>query len=61
MKNDVAATGIINTEWLSRYHHHMNHQEESIVRRYVATPSGVFRSFPGTVIEKTSDPTKTDW
>lgn len=61
VKNDVAATGRINTEWLRRYHHHMNHQEESIVRRYVATPSGVFRSFPGTVIEKTSDPTKTDW
>nr|XP_022322709.1 LOW QUALITY PROTEIN: VWFA and cache domain-containing protein 1-like [Crassostrea virginica] len=61
VKSDVAATGRINTEWLRRYHHRLNHQEESIVRRYVATPSGVFRSFPGTVIDKTSDPTKTDW
>ncbi|XP_061168196.1 VWFA and cache domain-containing protein 1-like [Saccostrea echinata] len=61
VKNDVAATGRINTEWLRRYHHRLTHQEDSIVRRYVATPSGVFRTFPGAVIDKTSDPTKTDW
>ena len=29
--------------------------------RYVSTPNGVFRIYPGTLLDKTFDPTKRNW
>ncbi|KAK3089856.1 hypothetical protein FSP39_007106 [Pinctada imbricata] len=59
VRNDVAATGRINTEWLRRYHTSV--MKENIVRRFIATPSGVLRSFPGALLDKAFDPTKRKW
>ncbi|CAG5123241.1 unnamed protein product, partial [Candidula unifasciata] len=59
VRNDVAATGRISEEWLRR--HKASDFNDYIVRRYVATPSGVLRTFPGTLLDKMYDPTKREW
>ncbi|XP_060082073.1 VWFA and cache domain-containing protein 1-like [Ylistrum balloti] len=59
VRDDVTATGRINAEWLRRsYTSNLN---DYIIRRYIATRSGVFRMLPGTLMEKTFDPTKRSW
>lgn len=32
-----------------------------IVRRYIATPSGVLRIYPGSLMDKAFDPTRRQW
>ncbi|XP_046344826.2 VWFA and cache domain-containing protein 1-like [Haliotis rufescens] len=59
VRNDVAASSRINSEWIRRYS--TSRLKDYIIRRYVATPSGVFRMFPGTLLDKTFDPTKRSW
>lgn len=32
-----------------------------IVRRYIATPNGVLRIYPGSLMDKAFDPTRRQW
>lgn len=59
IRTDVAATSMINSDWLQQ--NLRSSLSEYIVRRYVATPSGVFRMFPGTLLSKNYDPTRRHW
>lgn len=59
IRNDVAATARINDEWVRRFH--TSQLNDYIIRRYVATPSGSFRVYPGTLMDKAYDPTKRAW
>ncbi|KAK3767134.1 hypothetical protein RRG08_018006 [Elysia crispata] len=59
VRNDVAATGRISEEWLRRFK--TSDLNDYIIRRYVGTPSGVLRTFPGTLLDKMYDPTKRQW
>ncbi|XP_055956054.1 VWFA and cache domain-containing protein 1 [Patella vulgata] len=59
VRNDVAASTRINDEWMRRYQ--ASSLKDYIIRRYVATPSGVSRMYPGTQLGKTFDPTKRSW
>ncbi|GAB1599475.1 VWFA and cache domain-containing protein 1-like isoform X3 [Argonauta hians] len=59
IRNDVAATARINDEWVRRFH--TSQLNDYIIRRYVATPGGSFRVYPGTLMDKTYDPTKRPW
>ncbi|KAL3869969.1 hypothetical protein ACJMK2_042589 [Sinanodonta woodiana] len=59
VRNDVAATFRITSDWSRRFR--AGHLNDYIVRRYVATPSGVFRMFPGTMLDKTYDPLERPW
>ncbi|XP_012946227.1 VWFA and cache domain-containing protein 1 isoform X2 [Aplysia californica] len=59
VRNDVAATSRINDEWQRRFQ--ASDLNDYIVRRYVSTPSGVLRTFPGTLLDKMFDPTKREW
>ncbi|XP_013403576.1 VWFA and cache domain-containing protein 1-like [Lingula anatina] len=59
VRDDVAAVSRINSQWLQQFK--KSKLNDYIVRRYVATPSGVFRLFPGGLIEKKFDPTKRPW
>ncbi|KAK0046626.1 VWFA and cache domain-containing protein 1 isoform X1 [Biomphalaria pfeifferi] len=59
VRNDVAATGRITEEWLKR--HKASNLNDYIIRRYVGTPIGVLRTFPGTLLDKMFDPTKREW
>ncbi|CAL1540838.1 unnamed protein product [Lymnaea stagnalis] len=59
VRNDVSATGRISDEWLRRYK--ASDLNDYIIRRYVSTPSGVLRTFPGTLLDKMFDPSKREW
>ena len=59
VRNDVAATSRISDKWLVRFRD--SHLNDYIVRRYISTPSGVLRTFPGTLLDKMFDPTKREW
>lgn len=59
IRMDVMATSVINSEWLRQSIR--SSLSEHIVRRYVATPNGVFRVFPGTLLNKKYDPTRRQW
>lgn len=59
VRNDVAATAGINKVWMRRYQ--VSELNDYIIRRFVATPSGVFRTFPGILFDKTYDPIKQPW
>ena len=59
VRNDVAATAGINNVWMRRYQ--VSELNDYIVRRFIATPSGVFRTFPGILFDKTYDPIKQPW
>ncbi|KAH9496303.1 VWFA and cache domain-containing protein 1 [Bulinus truncatus] len=59
VRNDVAATGRITEEWQRRFK--ASNLNDYIIRRYVGTPSGVLRTFPGTLLDKMFDPTKREW
>ncbi|ESO86641.1 hypothetical protein LOTGIDRAFT_128750, partial [Lottia gigantea] len=59
VRNDVAASTRINEEWIRRYK--ASTLKDYIIRRYVATPSGVSRMYPGTQLGKSFDPTKRSW
>lgn len=57
---DVSVISRINQFWLDEYRRD-SRMRDYIVRRYVATPSGVFYVYPGTLINKLYDPTSRDW
>ncbi|KAL4236844.1 VWFA and cache domain-containing protein 1 [Mactra antiquata] len=59
VRNDVAATAGIDNLWKHRFK--VSEWKDYIVRRYVTTPSGVFRSYPGALFDETYDPTKQFW
>lgn len=59
VRNDVAATAGIDKVWKRRFK--VSELKDYIVRRYVTTPSGVFRSYPGALFDETYDPTKQVW
>ena len=59
VRNDVAATSGINKVWMRRYQ--VSELNDYIIRRFIATPSGVFRTFPGILFDKTYDPIKQPW
>ncbi|XP_078657688.1 VWFA and cache domain-containing protein 1-like isoform X1 [Branchiostoma floridae x Branchiostoma belcheri] len=58
IKDDVAATSRISRHWTSQEDSSV---EDYIVRRYTATPSGVYRMYPGAVMDKSFDATRTQW
>ncbi|XP_074642229.1 VWFA and cache domain-containing protein 1-like [Tubulanus polymorphus] len=59
IRNDAAALSKINSEWLSQYKRSI--LNDYIIRRYVATPSGVVRTYPGTLLHQNFDPSKRPW
>jgi len=59
VRNDVAATAGIEKVWMQRFK--VSDMRNYVVRRYVTTPSGVFRSYPGALFHETYDPTKQPW
>ncbi|XP_064624547.1 VWFA and cache domain-containing protein 1-like isoform X2 [Lineus longissimus] len=56
---DATALARINSVWVNRYK--MSYLNDYIVRRYVATPSGVFRMYPGTLMHNNYAPDKRPW
>ncbi|XP_022243736.1 VWFA and cache domain-containing protein 1-like isoform X1 [Limulus polyphemus] len=59
VRNDVLSAMQITPEWKKRV---LNSDfSKYIVRRFVATPNGMFQIYPGTVIDKRFDPTKREW
>ena len=59
VRDDTSSTGRITTEWIRRYI--TSPLKDSIIRRYISTPSGVFRIYPGVLLDKTFDPSKRTW
>uniref|UniRef100_A0A8C9W668 VWFA and cache domain-containing protein 1 n=1 Tax=Scleropages formosus TaxID=113540 RepID=A0A8C9W668_SCLFO len=59
VRNEVMATSHITDEWMTVME--MSSLNCYIVRRYVATPSGVLRIYPGSLMEKFFDPTRRQW
>lgn len=59
VRNDVGASSRINMEWIHRYQ--TSNLKDYIIRRYIGMPSGVLRMFPGTLLDKTFEPTKRAW
>ncbi|XP_052058181.1 VWFA and cache domain-containing protein 1-like [Mytilus californianus] len=59
VRDDALATGRITNDWKLRYN--TSAHRDSIVRRYIATTNGVFRMYPGTLLDKTFDPSKRTW
>lgn len=59
VRDDTSATGRITTEWIRRYIN--SPLKDNVIRRYIATPSGVFRIYPGVLLDKTFDPSKRTW
>ncbi|KAL5022166.1 hypothetical protein ScPMuIL_001321 [Solemya velum] len=59
IRNDVAATARINSEWI--HHYQTSRLNDYLIRRYVATPGGLFRIYPGSLMDKNYDPTKRAW
>ncbi|WAR23918.1 CAHD1-like protein [Mya arenaria] len=51
VRNDVAATAGIEKVWMQRFK--VSDMRNYVVRRYVTTPSGVFRSYPGALFHET--------
>lgn len=59
VRNEVLAIGRITTEWIKRMQ--KSDISKYIVRRYIATPSGIYQTYPGSLVDKTYDPTRRDW
>uniref|UniRef100_A0A3B3Q600 VWFA and cache domain-containing protein 1 n=1 Tax=Paramormyrops kingsleyae TaxID=1676925 RepID=A0A3B3Q600_9TELE len=59
VRNEVMATSHITDEWMTQME--MSSLNCYIVRRYVATPSGVIRIYPGSLMDKSFDPTRRQW
>ncbi|XP_048845318.1 VWFA and cache domain-containing protein 1-like isoform X2 [Brienomyrus brachyistius] len=59
VRNEVMATSHITDEWMTQME--MSSLNCYIVRRYVATPSGVLRIYPGSLMDKSFDPTRRQW
>lgn len=59
VRNEVMATSHVTDEWMSLME--MSSLNCYIVRRYIATPSGVLRIYPGSLMDKAFDPTRRQW
>ncbi|XP_023650562.1 VWFA and cache domain-containing protein 1 isoform X2 [Paramormyrops kingsleyae] len=59
VRNEVMATSHITDEWMTQME--MSSLNCYIVRRYIATPNGVLRIFPGSLMDKAFDPTRRQW
>lgn len=53
------ATSHVTDEWMTLME--MSSLNCYIVRRYIATPSGVLRIYPGSLMDKAFDPTRRQW
>jgi len=53
------ATSHVTDEWMTQME--MSSLNSSIVRRYIATPNGVLRIYPGSLMDKAFDPTRRQW
>ncbi|CAL9695569.1 unnamed protein product [Knipowitschia caucasica] len=59
VRNEVMATSHVTDEWMTLME--MSNLNCYIVRRYIATPSGVLRIYPGSLMDKAFDPTRRQW
>jgi hypothetical protein len=59
VRRDVTVVAKLNRNWVDK--HKLSRWSKYIVRRYMATSNGVYYVFPGTLINKTYDPTSTPW
>ncbi|XP_059416238.1 VWFA and cache domain-containing protein 1-like isoform X2 [Carassius carassius] len=59
VRNEVMATSHVTDEWMSLME--MSSLNCYIVRRYIATPNGVLRIYPGSLMDKAFDPTRRRW
>uniref|UniRef100_A0A671L5P7 VWFA and cache domain-containing protein 1 n=1 Tax=Sinocyclocheilus anshuiensis TaxID=1608454 RepID=A0A671L5P7_9TELE len=59
VRNEVMATSHVTDEWMSLME--MSSLNCYIVRRYIATPNGVLRIYPGSLMDKAFDPTRRQW
>ncbi|XP_015234155.1 PREDICTED: VWFA and cache domain-containing protein 1 [Cyprinodon variegatus] len=59
VRNEVMATSHVTDEWMTLME--MSSLNCYIVRRYIATPSGVLRIYPGSLMDKAFDPTRRQW
>jgi len=56
------ATSHVTDEWMTQMEMSSYEQLNSyIVRRYIATPNGVLRIYPGSLMDKAFDPTRRQW
>ncbi|EGW01018.1 VWFA and cache domain-containing protein 1 [Cricetulus griseus] len=56
VRNEVMATSHVTDEWMTQME--MSSLNTYIVRRYIATPNGVLRIYPGSLMDKAFDPTR---
>ncbi|XP_063283945.1 VWFA and cache domain-containing protein 1 isoform X1 [Pelobates fuscus] len=59
VRNEVMATSHVTDEWMTQME--MSSLSSYIVRRYIATPNGVLRIYPGSLMDKAFDPTRRQW
>nr|XP_014353389.1 PREDICTED: VWFA and cache domain-containing protein 1 [Latimeria chalumnae] len=59
VRNEVMATSDVTDEWMAQME--ISSLSSYIVRRYIATPSGVLRIYPGSLMDKAFDPTRRQW
>ncbi|PAA79257.1 hypothetical protein BOX15_Mlig020513g2, partial [Macrostomum lignano] len=59
VRQDVAVVNNINKFWTDK--HTKSPMRQYIVRRYIATTSGVVRVYPGTLLHSAFDPTTREW
>lgn len=59
VRNEVMATSHVTDEWMTLIE--MSSLNCYIVRRYIATPNGVLRIYPGSLMDKAFDPTRRQW
>ncbi|XP_048395492.1 VWFA and cache domain-containing protein 1 isoform X2 [Stegostoma tigrinum] len=59
VRNEVMATSHVTDEWMSQME--IGILNSYIVRRYIATPNGVLRIYPGSLMDKAFDPTRRQW
>uniref|UniRef100_A0A8C9QZH1 VWFA and cache domain-containing protein 1 n=2 Tax=Scleropages formosus TaxID=113540 RepID=A0A8C9QZH1_SCLFO len=59
VRNEVMATSHVTDEWMTQME--MSSLNCYIVRRYIATPNGVLRIYPGSLMDKAFDPTRRQW
>lgn len=59
VRNEVMATSHGTDEWMTQME--ISGLNSYIVRRYIATPNGVLRIYPGSLMDKAFDPTRRQW
>ncbi|NXV49605.1 CAHD1 protein, partial [Uria aalge] len=59
VRNEVMATSHVTDEWMTQME--ISGLNSYIVRRYIATPNGVLRIYPGSLMDKAFDPTRRQW